>query len=308
MRTWLNKNFGFSKAEFNGLLVLVFFIIVLRAVPYFYDFFHKDVADDPSFMAKIQKIEIADQPKYGYNKDGFKNAFNKSQPRGFSSQKEEKLFAFDPNTIGLDGWKQLGLSPKQAQAIVNYTTKGGKFYKPEDLQKMYTVSPQTYKRLFPFIKIEAKGRTESPNAKAFSSTTFSKKAAVVIEINNADSLQLQQIRGIGSAFARRILAYRDKLGGFVKKEQLREVYGLDSAKYEEIKEQVSINLGSIKLININTADFEALKRFPYLSYKQMNAIIQYRKQHGNFKDAEEMKKVAIINQATIDKIVPYLAF
>ena len=304
MRTWLNKNFGFSKAEFNGLLALIFLIIILKSIPYFYDFFRGDVADNPALMAKIQKLEISDQPKYTNNRD----AFNKFQPKSFGTKKEGKPFLFDPNTIGLDGWQQLGLSPKQGQAIINYTSKGGKFYKPEDLQKMYTISPEMYKKLFPFIRIEAQPRTEMPNAKVFGANTFSKKAAVIIELNSADSLQMQQIRGVGSAFAKRILDYRDKLGGFIKKEQLKEVYGLDSTKFEEIKDQVAINLAAINHISINVADFETLKRFPYLTYKQMNAIIQYRKQHGNFNDVDDLKKIAIINQATIDKIEPYLSF
>ncbi|MCX2473724.1 helix-hairpin-helix domain-containing protein [Pedobacter sp. MC2016-05] len=60
-----------------------------------------------------------------------------------------------------------------------------------------------------------------------------------------------------------------------------EVYGLDSVRYEEIKNQISISPVALKVSNINTAQFNDLKGNPYLSYKQINAIIQYRKQHGN---------------------------
>ncbi|WP_316824973.1 helix-hairpin-helix domain-containing protein [Pedobacter miscanthi] len=87
-----------------------------------------------------------------------------------------------------------------------------------------------------------------------------------------------------------------------------EVYGLDSVKYAEIKDQVSISNAPLKTINVNTAVFDDLKRNPYLSYKQINAIIQYRKQHGNYSGIADLKKIAILNQQTIDKIAPYISF
>ncbi|MET4081986.1 competence protein ComEA [Pedobacter sp. UYP30] len=301
MKTWLNKNFGFNKAEFNGLLVLIFLIVILKSLPFLYDVFSKDAVDDVDVMSKIQKIEIADRQRYDYKKNGTKASFKE--------RKESKLFYFDPNTIDVVGWQNLGLSQKQAQAIVNYTNKGGKFYKPEDLKKMYTISPEMYNRFFPFIKIEPRTAVSThPTASVVTTSTFTKKSTIVVEINSADSSQLQQIRGIGPAFARRIVRYRTRLGGFIKKEQLLEVYGLDSAKFEEIKAQVSVDASTVKTININVADFEALKRFPYLSYKQINAIIQYRKQHGNFNMADDLKKVAILNQQVIDRMLPYISF
>ena len=301
MKTWLNKNFGFSKAEFNGFLVLICIIVVLKSAPFLYDVFGKDAVDDVDVLSKLQNIELIDQQRYVYKKDG--KDISPKEPN------KSKLFYFDPNTIDVTGWQNLGLSKKQAQAVVNYTDKGGKFYKPEDVRKMYTISSETYKRLLPFIKIEPnKISSIQPIKPPVTSNTFNNKATVVVEINGADSLQLQQIKGIGPAFARRIIAYRNRLGGFIKKDQLLEVYGLDSTKFEEIKVQVAVDADAVEVINLNTADFEVLKRFPYLSYKQINAIIQYRKQHGNFNTSDDLSKVAILNAKTIAKMLPYFDF
>ncbi|RYF98398.1 MAG: helix-hairpin-helix domain-containing protein, partial [Chitinophagaceae bacterium] len=137
---------------------------------------------------------------------------------------------------------------------------------------------------------------------------YVKKALVIVEVNQADSAGLDQIKGIGPAFANRILKYRERLGGFYKKEQLMEVYGLDSVKYAEIKDRITINPSAIKTVNINTADFSALKSSPYLSYKQINAIIQYRKQHGNYSSTGDLKKIAILTPQVIEKIAPYITF
>ena len=299
MRIWLNKYFGFSKGEFNGLLLLILIIAVLKAIPIIYTYTRPIEKDDPSLLTQIQKITVADE-KYTSNlRDRIEN---------YSPEKTAGLFNFDPNTLNADGWQTLGLSPKQAKAIINYTSKGGKFYKPQDLQKMYTISPEMYKKILPYVKIADRELNTSKKYIPFEKKEYVKKAPVIVDINQADSAKLDEIKGIGAAFAKRIIKYRERLGGFYKKEQLMEVYGLDSVKYTEIKDQISISNVPLKTININTALFDDLKRNPYLSYKQINAIIQYRKKHGNYSNITDLKKIAILNQQVIDKIAPYISF
>ena len=147
-------------------------------------------------------------------------------------------------------------------------------------------------------------------SKKLNRSSFAKKAKLTIPValNTADSAKLTTIYGIGPAFARRIIKYRERLGGFNSKRQLKEVYGLDEEKYAEISGQVTVDPGHLKKININTATFDDLKRMPYLTFKQMNAIIQYRVQHGNYTSAEGLKEIVILNDNTIDKLKPYIVF
>jgi competence protein ComEA len=299
MRIWLNKNFGFSKGEFNGLLFLILIIIVLKAIPIIYGAYKPVEKDDPNLLAEIQKISIVDQAYANHIRDRIENS---------NAERVVKLFNFDPNTLDVDGWQTLGLSRKQSQSIINYTKKGGKFYKPEDLQKMYTISPEMYKKILPYVKIANQPNNASTKYIPFEKKEYVKKAPIVVDINKADSTQLDEIKGIGGAFANRILKYRERLGGFYKKEQLMEVYGLDSTKYAEIEGQVFVSAVPLKMININTATFNDMKSSPYLSYKQINAIIQYRKQHGNYSNPSDLKKIVILNQQLIDKITPYISF
>lgn len=133
-------------------------------------------------------------------------------------------------------------------------------------------------------------------------------AGEVIELNTADSARLTALRGIGPVFAKRIIGYRNRLGGFYSKEQLKEVFGLDSEKYAALQVQVSVDASRIKKIKINQADFAALSHFPYLSFKQMNAIIQFREQHGNYESLRDMSNIAILNNEILRKIEPYLTF
>ena len=306
MASALKNYFAITKKEWNGLLVLALIIVVVLIAPYVYQLFSVPEHIDFSRIKEAQRILDAatyEKPNY-YNKtyDDYPHKGNTS----FSTIKSKPVyFSFNPNNLSEESWKKLGLSGRQIKVIKNYEAKGGKFYKKEDLQKVYSITPADYEKLQAYINIPGKsfGRNYlSPVS------NFKAKPMVVVEINHADSAQLTEIKGIGPAFANRILKYRNRLGGFYRKTQLMEVFGLDSAKYDEIEKQVEIDASGINKININTCDFDGLKRNPYLSFKQMNAIIQYRKQHGNYKSSSDLKNVAILTDDVIRKVEPYFSY
>lgn len=143
-------------------------------------------------------------------------------------------------------------------------------------------------------------------AKAYVSNKL--KPGATIELNAADSAQLTTVHGIGASFAIRIIRYRNRIGGFYKKEQLMEVYELDSTKYAEIKDQLTVNPSAIIKVNINAISFASLRQSPYLSYKQASAIIEYRTQHGNYNSIDDVGNVAIITPDVLHKIEPYIKF
>jgi DNA uptake protein ComE-like DNA-binding protein len=134
------------------------------------------------------------------------------------------------------------------------------------------------------------------------------KPGTTIELNAADSAQLTTVRGIGASFAIRIIRYRNRIGGFYNKDQLKEVYELDSTKYAEIKDQLTVNPSAVIKVNINTISFASLRQSPYLSYKQASAIIEYRTQHGNYNSIDDIGNVAIITPDVLHKIEPYIKF
>ena len=298
MKKWLTEAFGFSKREYNGLLYLLFLAVLITAAPYLHAYYQSlHNAESKQEMLALQKLVLVDR----YQKRNYGDS--KYARKNYGSAKKVIYHAFDPNLIDEKEWQTFGLSYKQAMSIVNYVKKGGKFYKPEDLKKMYTISPEKYEALLPFVTI-AQPTNNFGKKPEF---VYVKKEAVVVEINAADTLELDRIRGIGSSFARRIVNYRERLGGFHSKEQLFEVFGVDSAKFNEIKDQIRIDLTAIKKLNINTSEFDDFKKHPYLKYKEMNAIIQYRKQHGAYKSIADLNKVFILTPQTIQKIAPYLS-
>ena len=298
MKNWLNKFFGFTKREYNALLALFGLIVFAIVTPYAYQMFFIQEQIMTDFESKaIQDLGLIAENEY--NRNDFRRKENETPAKS-------SLFKFDPNLIGVEEWKNLGLSPKQAQSILNYRNKGGKFYKVDDLKKMYAISEKMFERLQPYVVIG--GMQQFVDKKSFELKSKPKRELVQIEINTADTIKLDEIKGIGAAFARRIAKYRDRLGGFYQKEQLMEVFGLDSIKFTEIEPQILIDVSAINKININTADFDALKNHPYLKYKQINAIIQYRKQHGNYTGIADLKKLLILSPQTIEQLTPYLEF
>ncbi|MDB5029787.1 MAG: Helix-hairpin-helix motif protein [Mucilaginibacter sp.] len=273
------------------MVVLLIIIAVVLAAPYVYQYFRKDnvinFKDFDKDVALLNQAKGSDASDYS----------DSGEPLSDEKVANPVLFVFNPNNLPAEQWKQLGLSGRQISIIKHYEAKGGHFNKKEDVQKIYGITADDYKRLAPYINI--------PGAEY---TADKLTPGETIEINSADSAKLTRIRGIGPAFAARIVAYRQRLGGFLSKEQLKEVYGIDTIKYAEIKSQVSINPSRITKIKINEVDFDGLRKFPYLTNKQTNAVIQYRNQHGNYQSVADMKNIVILDDGILRKIEPYLVF
>jgi len=283
MKRSLRSYFELTKKEWNGMVVLAVLIAIILVAPYVWQYFRKpQVMDLTEFNKAVAQLKITkSNPGDDYADDDRKNP-------------NPVLFNFNPNNLPADQWAKLGLSGKQISVIKNYEAKGGKFYTKTDLQKIYSITPQDYQRLEPYITLPAQ--------------FTSNKTDEIVEINTADSAKLTQIKGIGAGFASRIVKYREQLGGFYQKEQLMEIYGIDTAKYHDIAPRVSVNPSRIKKIHINTVTIDDLRPFPYLNFKQMNAILQYRKQHGDYHSIVDLHQVAILDDEILRKIAPYLSF
>lgn len=278
MKSSLKNYFSITKKEWNGLVVLVILVVLVLLTPYAYRLFHKDkIINFNGFTADATQLPAEDTSNTAIKAEDAKNP-------------HPTLFAFNPNHLPSEQWLKLGLSQKQIDVLKHYEDKGGRFYKKSDVQKIYSITPEDYKRLEPYIQLPADG------------------PASIIDINHADSASLVTLKGIGPAYAMRIIRYRDKLGGFYSKEQLKEVFGIDEEHYLLIKDAIKLNFSAIHKVNINKATFDDLRRYPYLSYKQANAILQYRSEHGDYDNLDDMKDVAILDEATLNKVKPYLVF
>jgi DNA uptake protein ComE-like DNA-binding protein len=127
-----------------------------------------------------------------------------------------------------------------------------------------------------------------------------------VELNGASQEDLEQIPGIGPFYAKNILKYRDRLGGFMSKEQLLEVWKMDATKYEEIESFVEVNKTLIRKININEATAEEFKQHPYLNWNIANSLVKIRNKKIRFNAVEEIKESVLMDEEQYDRIKHYL--
>jgi competence ComEA-like helix-hairpin-helix protein len=222
---------------------------------------------------------------------------------------KRNLTFFDPNKLDEEEWKDLGVKPKTAKTIVRYVSKGGTFRKPEDLRKIWGMEETLCRKLIPFVKFspEIKASNQVPKY-GNRDTFFSKKQRfgnAPIFINQADSTQWESLPGIGPALAHRIVAYREKLGGFVSVEQLTEVWNLPDSVFQKIKNRLKSD-DSFKKMDINSCGKIEFGRHPYFGFRLAKIIVNYREQHGLFQTLEDIQKIALIDKIQFEKIRPYL--
>lgn len=133
------------------------------------------------------------------------------------------------------------------------------------------------------------------------------KTIPVIELNQADTTLLKELPGIGSSFAKRIVEYREKLGGYVEKEQLLEVYGMDTTRFENIADYIVIDsVFEPNKLRINYNSFKALNRHPYLEYEDVKKIVNYREQKGLITSWEQLEK--IVGKELDQRLKEYVEF
>jgi DNA uptake protein ComE-like DNA-binding protein len=270
----------FSSGERKGVIVLLTLLLILIALPSFYDLL---------FPQEPVQITVTDlQTMDEHTIDGEKQV--------------QQLFAFDPNTATDDMLGELGFSAKQVKIIRNYLSKGGRFRKAEDLRKIYSIQPAFYQQLEPFIRIAPKQQAGMSDS-VRSHKPYVKK---VIELNTADSAELVSLYRIGPSLAHRIIEYRSKLGGFVLLDQLKELWGFDEDILYDLEGKIRVDASKAAIYNVNTVKTEELKTHPYFKYKLSNAIVNYRSQHGHYASMNDLKNIVLVNDSVYKRIILYL--
>ena len=127
----------------------------------------------------------------------------------------------------------------------------------------------------------------------------------VININLADSFAFKKSPGIGHKYSTRIVRYRDWLGGYYVKEQLLEVYGIDSTLFHRISPYILLEEDTLRKVNINDCSVKDLSAHPYVCYKLAKLIVKYRVHHGRYSSLEELKAIPLVDEQLFRKIVFY---
>jgi len=295
IRVWIRSFFGFSRSETNGFLIL---LPLMAALVFSAPVYRWWLGSLPVNVPENTKILDSLVAYWKWNK---------------AADSVKSLFTFDPNTASLEDLKNLGFTDRLSLRIINYRAKGGKFKIKRDLRKLYGMDSILMARLYSYIdlpeKINSTGNRHYPTyAKAPADRPVVSPVRLArFDLNLADTAQLIQLYGIGSKLSRRILTYRDRLGGFISQDQLTEVYGLDSAVINQLKKRTFIREDfRPRQINVNAADEKELRSLPYIKLHLARSIATYRFQHGDFASIEELRQIALMDASLFQKIKPYL--
>lgn len=218
-------------------------------------------------------------------------------------------FAFNPNEATKETLLNLGLSEKVVQTMLNFRSKGGQFWKKQDLKKIYGLAEEDYLTLAPYIEISPinKQISEKTNIPDDLPKSFSTETVFNVDINNSSVEDWKKLRGIGDITAKRIVNFRDKLGGFTSIEQIKMTYNVPDSVIEKVTTQLIVS-PIPKKIPINTISVDELKLHPYIKTKEAHIIINYRVNHGRYRSIKDLYEVKALRPDFFERIQPYLSF
>jgi competence protein ComEA len=293
LKALIRSLFAFSRGETNGFLILLpLMVILLFSEPIYRYWFVRQPQDFSKESILLDSLVAT----WKWEKDSSQEGIILSR----------QLFSFDPNQSTEDDFIDLGFSSALASRIINYRNKGGEFKIKTDLLKIYGFDSALYKNISSFINLPDNITTISRS----SAGALIKESDIAIaksDLNTADTSQLIKVYGIGKKLSERIVKYRNRLGGFVSMDQLKEVYGLDSIAIKNVAEKFIIERNHQPvLININIASEKEIGAHPYLSFKLAKAIAAYRFQHGHFAELDDLARVKLVSENDLEKIKPYL--
>ncbi len=307
-KKWVKDYFTFTKKDRIGAFIFIAVVGACVFVPRLFTTSAKPAVlkEDSTLLLAMDTLQKRPSARKdfvrGENENYSSYRYEPSETKSFTAG---ALFEFDPNTASLADWQKLGLNERTGKTILKYLSKGGKFYKPEDLQRIWGMPEGFYERVKDYVKIASMKR----DYPVYENKPFvrEERKVAMISINEADTSAFIALPGIGSKLSARILAFREKLGGFYSVDQVGETWGLPDSTFQKIKPRLQVNTDDIRKMNVNAATKDELKTHPYIRWNLANAIVEYRTQHGAFKNLDELKNIVLIDETTFNKIVHYLS-
>ena len=253
-------------------------------------------------------------PRYAKrHKEARRTAYYGSYPK----EQRKETFPFDPNTADSTQLLRLGLQPWQVRNIYKYRAAGGIYRTKEDFARLYGLTVKDYRRLEPYIRISSDylpaatlvgdrgygaNRANGTNGGEPYPRKIDSTQHVVL--NMADTTELRKVPGIGAYYARQIVRYGQRLGGYVSVDQLDEIEGFP----QEAKKYFVVQGAHPQLLNVNQLNLQQLRRHPYINYYQAKAIMDYRRLHGNLNSLQDLRLSKDFPPEVIERLTPYVTF
>jgi len=228
------------------------------------------------------------------------------------NEKKEKVLtphSFNPNIAVLNDWLSFGLTKAQVNSINKYLQKGGKFRTKSDVSKMYVIDEKRYSKMKPFLLLPdtLEVQKRSRRLKAYPSKKDKKNYdTLIVELNSADTTELKKLRGVGSYYAKQIVYYREKLGGYMSIGQLYEIENMREETVQIIEPFIIIDTTQIRKLHINSDAATVLVRHPYITWNMAKRIQDHRDFDHRFKSVNDLLKYGLLTEELYTKLVGYI--
>lgn len=281
----LREYFAFPKKERRGLFVLFTLWFILLG----YSFYQ---SKEMEYILNTDDYTIIVSEELKYYDARVLDSSNKSS--NFSKKIYPKYLKYmDEKSLN-----EIGLSKLQIKKVVDLQKNGSPIYTKLDFENSKELDTILKQILLPHLKF-------FPEKKYFDKNYLIRNQTKQIQLNTADTNEIDAIRGVSKSMSLRIYKYRERLGGYLTIEQLKEVWGMDSATYVQLQQYVLVN-SAIKKININTAEVKELGAHPYIGYSLAKLIVNYRLQHGEYNKIEDLFEIHVMNADIFSKIEAYI--
>ena len=248
------------------------------------------------------------------------------------------LHPFDPNTADSITLSQLGLCPYQVHRLLRYRNKGGRFYTNSSFQQFLNLPDSTYSIFSSYVTIDtipfheqrlARLQRDSLRRDSLRRVYASRRDSIhlvrqqrydslmlsygghikrdtILELNIADTSDLQFIHGIGINVARAIVREREQLGGYYSLDQLREISSIAFVEWDSIFPHLTVDTMLIRPIPVQTASLRQLTRHPYINFDQAKDIYEMRRRLFHVSPAHLCP--AVFSYEEWGRVRPYLDF
>ncbi|TQI70091.1 competence ComEA-like helix-hairpin-helix protein [Gramella sp. Hel_I_59] len=282
----LKSHFALSRSQQNGIFVLVLVIIILQLILFGSDYISKDSI--PVNDEKLQKFQSQ------------LDSIRKLKPK-----MKDTIYPFNPNYLSDFKAYQIGLSVEEIDKLLKYRATNKWINSAEDFQRVTGVSDSLMMIIKPSFRfpewVKNSGKLQKP-------ITGKAEVISIADLNTVSAEDLQVVNGIGEKLSERIVKYRNRIGGFLSEEQLKDVYGLSPEVIARISEKFQvINKPQVILQNINSITEAELAELPYFNPALAKKIINHRTMNEGIRSFEELTKISGFPSDKIDRIKLYLS-
>jgi len=299
LRRIIKEYFSFNRGERLGVIVLIILIVIV-------------------FVAK-QLIFYFEKPTFADRQQFERALVERRQHSNSDLLVEHELFPFDPNEVDSMTLSRLALPQFVKNNLIKYRQHGGRIKRLSDFRKLYGMNDSVYAVIEPYLlidssvvinfpenKVSPKVSEAKAEARSDSEVLFSQKKSISINLNSASASELEKLKGIGPVLSKRIVKYRELLGGYVSVDQLKEVYGIKPEVFEVNRTIVFVDSAVLRKLDLNFLSAEELAAHPYINYKEARRIVDFRTKNGYISDKNILLSDSIIGEEQFRKLSYYL--